>query len=506
MIRLGLVLLVGCGGSQDRPLRVVEGPSIQRPDNPDIYLAREFEVRTNHPTRLQLEFDDREIQITEWSTTHRVPLLGLRADRAYDLKVNLVDRQGRSRTLERTFETLQLPVALPQMEILAHDPEAVEPGFLLIGFHIKTGGPTILVVYDDELEPVWVYDSAEPWTDMRINESGNLYCLNGGTGVEIDFLGEYVHRWTHEPELDVDILWEGGRMHYDFLPTDEGFASITFDAVEIPEYPVDYDTPDVLDGPATIRTPNVVLMDREGGLIDKWPLYERLDPTRIGWNSLSWNRDVEAWDWGHANAVAPAPDGYLVSLRHQDVVVKLDLAGELQWILGNHDGWSPELEPFLLDPVGELEWQYHQHAPMVSEDGQIVVFDNHNRDFTPYDGVPDDAPPSVSRIVAFQVDPVAMTVEQTFSYEETVNGSVYSPVMGDADWQPQTGNVLATFASTNKEAEVSNLDNGWGKNAIRLIEVEPATGRAVLDVRFYSDPDVNPDGWWSPRTERIPAF
>ena len=502
---VALLLALGCSAPRDTPLRVTRGPLVALPANADVHLARVVELSTNQPTRLELDWGDGRAQWTEWSTEHRVPILGLHADRAYELTAHVYDTHGRSREVSARFETEPLAVALPEMHVLVHDVDAMEPGFTLIGFHFVKGGPTILVAYDADLEPVWVFDSADALSDLQVNARGTLYALQDGRGVELNFLGEYQRRWTAEPEFDYDILWEGGRLNYDFLPIDEGFASITFEPVEVDAFPIDYDTPEVLDGPTLIRTPNIVKMGEDGQQLDKWPLYERLDSTRIGFNSLNWHSGTESWDWAHSNAVTQAPDGFVVSLRHQDAVIKLDQKGDLVWILGNHDGWSAGFERYLLEPIGDLQWPFHQHGPMVSSDGQVVLFDNHNNGYSPYD-VPDELPENISRIAAFRVDEVAMTVEQTLSYSETIAGTIYSPVMGDADWQPTTGNVLAIFASTTQEAGVGNPDNGWGKNAIRLIEVDPTTAEVALDLRFTSDFAVNEDGWWSPRAERFPGF
>ena len=506
MRALPFALLCACAGPvTERPLRIVDGPKVLRPDNPDVHLARVLEVSSNRRSRLRLDVDGRALLATDWGTSHRGPLLGLRADTAYEVSGVLFDEGGREASFDAVFETPVLPVVLPELDVLAHNPSAAEPGHTLIGFHVYSGGPTVLVIYDEALAPIWVFDAPDPYSDLRMNAAGNLFALSAGDAVELDLLGRVLRRWTRDPTSESDILWEGGRFFYDFLPLEEGFASITFEAVDVPAFPSDYAFPETLDGPVDIRVPNVVTVGYDGALIAKWPLSERLDTTRISYNSLNWHGGTESWDWAHANAVATTPDGFLVSLRHQDAVVKLDRHGSLQWILGDHAGWSPDFAGVLLQPQGDLQWPYHQHAPMRSDDGEIVLFDNHNRGYTPY-AVPDELPETTSRVVAYRVDPVAMTVEQTWSYSDTVAGTVTSPVMGDADWLASTGNVLATFASTTKEAGVRNEDQGWGENAVRLIEVSPGSTSPALDVRFYSDGAVQPEGWWAPRAERIPSL
>jgi hypothetical protein len=155
--------------------------------------------------------------------------------------------------------------------------------------------------------------------------------------------------------------------------------------------------------------------------------------------------------------------------------------------------------------MGALDWPYHQHAPMQSATGEIVLFDNHNRGYTPYD-VPDLLPETTARVVAYRVNSADMTVEQVWSRRDTIAGSITSPVMGDADWLSETGNVMATYASTTHEEGVRNTERGWGENAVRLVEYRPGSSEVALDVRFSSDVGENPEGWWAPRAERIPSL
>jgi arylsulfate sulfotransferase len=81
-------------------------------------------------------------------------------------------------------------------------------------------------------------------------------------------------------------------------------------------------------------------------------------------------------DWTHANAIdyVPADGSLLVSLRHQDWVVKIDYGdgagtGEVIWRLGR-DGDFP-------DPPGLDSWFSHQHDAHFEGD-QLLIFDNGN--------------------------------------------------------------------------------------------------------------------------------
>ena len=113
-----------------------------------------------------------------------------------------------------------------------------------------------------------------------------------------------------------------------------------------------------------MRDGPVVEFFPDGTLRREWLLTDIIDPTRIGYDSL--NQTADGRDWAHANAVVydPSDDTFIASLRHQDAVIKFSRAtGELVWILGPHDNWTAEFQPFLLHPIDTpFEWQYHQHA------------------------------------------------------------------------------------------------------------------------------------------------
>ena len=87
---------------------------------------------------------------------------------------------------------------------------------------------------------------------------------------------------------------------------------------------------------------------------------------------------LPAVDWLHVNAVALSPtDGNLIlSVRHQDSVVKIDYRngagdGHVVWRLGE-DG------DFALEGAGADAWFSHQHNAHYVDDHTIVLFDNGN--------------------------------------------------------------------------------------------------------------------------------
>jgi hypothetical protein len=191
----------------------------------------------------------------------------------------------------------------------------------------------------------------------------------------------------------------------------------------------------------------------------------------------------------------------VVSVRHQDAVIELDRdTGALRWILANPANWSPELDALRLQPVGEpFAWPYHQHAPVLDDDGRLLLFDNGNSRTSPFTGVPE--PPLTdlySRIVEYRIDEDARTVEQLWEFQHP-DEQIWSGACGGAERQPVTGNVLSLWGYVT---HVDGYPFPGNAQSVRLIEFVPETGEVVLDLAFAAG-DAS---WHGYRAHRIPPL
>jgi hypothetical protein len=57
---------------------------------------------------------------------------------------------------------------------------------------------------------------------------------------------------------------------------------------------------------------DIVQFGFDGAVRSRWPLVERLDPQRIGFDSLDLLGG--GYDWSHANAIVEDPGGFVVSV------------------------------------------------------------------------------------------------------------------------------------------------------------------------------------------------
>jgi hypothetical protein len=179
--------------------------------------------------------------------------------------------------------------------------------------------------------------------------------------------------------------------------------------------------------------------------------------------------------------------------------------GELKWILGTHANWSPEFQPYLLNPVGEpFEWQYHQHAPTITPSGTILVFDNGNYRASPFDGkTKTPILKNYSRAVEYAIDEKNMEVRQVWEYGKNIAQPLFAGHIGDANLLKTTGNVLITFGGISVTDGVTNSSLGLGEISTRIIEVTHDTPAVkVFDIMLY-DPALRAR-LQVYRSERIP--
>ena len=526
-----MVLLGGIAGAQfqrrgfggldsESALRFTRKPGLRRNPNPAVPLAAIADFATSKPARVSIFRKDEGGQQLLWQSTvrrgeHSIPVLGLRPNRTESISVTMADTDGSELTSSNIeIVTDPLPGAFPSLEVTVSDPGKMEPGVTL--FNVSSPSLSafgMLVAVDQRGEVIWYYRADKPIGDARRMRNGNLIFLDAAGAAEIDVLGNLIRRWqpARAPAIDPDVFTipvETDMFHHEISETSSGrFLTLSTELRRYGGYPSSETDP--LSVPETADVAGDVLVEfrADGAIVNQWSLLNILDPYRIGFGSLGSQWDFiysEAAngtrDWSHANAIIPDPsdDSLIVSLRHQDAVIKVGrTTGNLIWILGNHHEWNPPWNRYLLRPTGNLQWPYHQHAPKISERGTLLLFDNGNFRRRPFDELPGE---NYSRAVEFAIDPQSMTVSQVWSYGGPDDEMFFSNAFGDADWMPLTGNVLITDGSrTGAGPSPSRFS--------RIVEVthtQPA--RKVFEL-IVKDPLAGPSlGWRVYRSERLSSL
>jgi arylsulfate sulfotransferase len=489
-------------------LAIVSGPTLTMDPNAKTPLAGVVEAETNIASRATLTItgagDLFTVEYPEYQTNHYLLVLGLKPGNIYSVDVEFFDQVGGSISsggLQAVAPAL--PADFPNVTVFVSTPSLMEPGFTLIDrFRREPGNPdpAYAIIFNADGDVVWFTHGAGG--DMEQAPSGALRLGPGSTAYEWDMLG------TRTSSIPLTGFTTG--LHHDLFHTIYGtFMGLDRNLIIESDYPTSETDPEAPTAEATLRDEPVVEFDRDGNLLNTWPMAGLIDTTRIGYDALNLFPDGSQ-DWVHSNAVwhDPRDDSVLVSLRHQDAVLKFSrYTGELIWILGNHANWKPAWQPFLLTPVGSpFDWQYHQHAPMVTGDGTILLFDNGNYRASPFDGnpkLPDDQ--SASRAVEYAIDEANMEVTEVWEWGLDVPDPLYSYYISDADWQPQTGNILIDFGGHTYYDHELIATFGWGERAVRIVEVTHDTPAVkVFDLIMYNPDPIGRIA--SFRAERIPSL
>jgi hypothetical protein len=499
-------------------LEIIGTPNLTMDPNGVTPLAGVVEFSTDLPSRVTLNIsngvDRWSREFTDYQTQHYLPVLGLKPSNSYSIEIVITDEDNNQLTVSPSLlaNTGPLPDDFPNITVLVSEPSRMESGYTLLDKFTRSpvGLPPDQIpdgtltkysmILDNRGSVVW-YSVLGPIMDIEQLPNGNLtYKINSGI-IEIDLLGN-IQKIT---PLDT------GPLHHEaFLEKSGRILSLTKEAIEVDGYPSSYTDPNAPVENTTIEDNPIVEFSSDGTIVNRWRLSDMLDTKRIGYSSRIIHElsGIPAYDWAHANAVIhdPSDDSILVSVRHQDVVIKFSrITGTLQWILGNHSNWPMDLQPFLLTPVGApFEWQYHQHAHTITPSGNVLMMDNGNFRASPFDGntLRLDSE-NYSRAVEYSIDEENMEIEQYWEYGSQVDQRYYSPSRGDADWMKETGNVLITYADVVFVGGVSSESLGMGAKHTRIVEVDHTEqANKVFEVAIYNTTPASAIITY--RSERIP--
>lgn len=448
---------------------------------PKAPLSGVLTVVTDEPSRVTVRVNDGmgewERRFFQYDTHHSLPLHGFKPGRSNVITVTVHDRERNQVTAGETlvFVTSPLPVEFPNIRLQKAEPERMEPGFTLFRVDVQFTAYDYVVILDQAGEVVW-YDETPSTADVRQLENGNLFMPTLSNFLEMNLLAEEVRTWTPPTQLAIDP--------HDGVLTDHGTILYLAHATNsVTEYPTSVTNPEAPTATAKVYYQKFVELSlANSAVLQTWDPLHVLDPRRI---SYLVGRISRGWDAHHSNAIIEDPkDGDLiVSMRHQHAVVKFDReTGAIRWILGPHENWGPDWQPYLLTPVGTpFEWQYAQHAPVPTPEGTLVIYDNGNDRALPFDSkLPDEQ--NYTRAVEYEINEETMEVRQVWEYGKNAEERLYTPFKGNASPLPKTGNVLIGFSAVTLVNGVSPSPTGAG-TMVRIQEVtREAEAEVVWDV------------------------
>ena len=407
------------------------------------------------------------------SREHFLPIYGLYAD--YDNTVTTsYEINGQKNISVLDIKTDPLPESVARAEITSANTEQLDNQL----YFFSPSGNNLSAAYDINGDVRWYLDQKTAWDNARL-KNGHLLISTERlmntpyymTGLyEIDLLGKIYNEYTIP-----------GGYHHDYFEMPNGNLLIASDNFAITNNTVeDY----------------LIEIERESGkIIKQFDLKDVLPTTSTG------NENYSEADWFHNNSVWYDKNSSTVILsgRHQDAVVALDYAtGSLKWILGDKTNWPEEYAEYFFTPVGEnFEWQWSQHAAMLTPEGNIFLFDNGNNksklsdNYTP-------AAESYSRGVMYHIDYDAKTIEQIYQYGKERDAEFYSPYISDVDYLEADHYLISSGGIVKKNGEAQNQPAGIAEaDELSSITVEQKAGETIFEIRL----PIN-----TYRAEKMPAY
>ena len=495
IVNYSQVLIVGAGGvdgMDESGLRFIQKPVVQPNPNTAAPLVALVTFKVNRSVtttarisdgrnRWELSFDNTRVP------EQGLPIVGCRPDRRHEITLTIEDsRDGRIVSDALVFHTPKLPsdpAEFPDIHITKNDAVRVEPGFRLFNPRRRITRSTqlgnsreqtfgeafgMLLMVDQQGEVVWYYRTESRIAGFEYVQNGHiLYVTADYRLVEIDLAGNKIRSWYAEERpqggdsvsTPVKIL----TIHHDagLLPNGNLLA-LSSERRQVENYYTDEYDSEAAPASRWVMGDRAVEFTPDGHIVWEWHAFEHLPVMRIGYETYTkyWERRgfSETADWSHANGITELEDGsVLINFRIQSAVIKIDKAsGEIIWIFGEATGWPSELQEKVVTLEGAGRWFWHQHAPVITARGTLLLFDNGNYRARPFDE-PTPVAETWSRAVEYEVDEKSLTARQVWSSETADEDRYVTLAMGSVSELPSTGNVLVGYGAVLDPEHVKEI-------------------------------------------------
>ncbi len=376
-------------------------PAVTSTTNPLVALYSAPACWSGH---LRVQFRTSGAGSESWTSTAAQPcrpgqsltfiVAGLRADTPYLLRSALTTESGTRTSPARPFTTGSLPsdLTFPAFTVsLGPHPLFDRSDSLLL--HLLTPvvhrapnpvatdlvGRVVWYYAPSDLTAVWPVNIAPGGTILLLGR--DRYHARGEDVLrEIDLTGQTL-RETNIDALNAQLAARRAEPIY----------SLDHEALRLPngDTAVLGTTQRTINGQDAEGTMLLVL-DANFQVAWAWDAFDHVDPEQWqpilggtcadsdGGVGLCGLPDPQAQDWFHANAIgwSPADHDLILSLRHQDWVIKIDYrdgqgTGQVLWRLGRNGD-------FTLTSDDPFPWFSHQHSVSYVDPSTLVVFDNGN--------------------------------------------------------------------------------------------------------------------------------
>ena len=387
-------------------------------------------------------------------TEHYLPIYGLYAGRENKVTIKCGDEEK-----ELTIKTDELPDDFILPTSVKKDESKLSND--LYFYTPSSSGYT--AAYDVNGDVRWYLTESAIWEINRLD--------NGRLLVSTERLAEVPYYSTGLYEMDMlgKIYTEyslPGGYHHDYYEMENGNLLVASD--------------DFNNDSGTAEDYVVEIDRKTGNIVKTFDLKDILKMT--DGKSENW---IE-YDWFHNNSVwyDKKTNSITLSGRHQDAVINIDYdTGKLNWILGDPEGWSDEYQKYFFKPVGDnFEWQWSQHAAMITPEGYVFLFDNgNNKSKNEKNYV--KAEDSYSRGVMYKIDTDKMTIEQVWEYGKERGSDFYSPYISDVDYLDKNHYIVHSGGISYKDGKIQNQPAGLaGSDTLKSDTVELLDDEVIFEM------------------------
>jgi len=480
-------------------------------------LAGLLQLTTDRDSRISVLVSDGtgiwERDFYDYATNHSVPLLGFKPDQTNQILVTVYDKDRNAYTDRQllTFVTAPLPTNFPTYTVLTNQPGIMEPGYLLfMVINRKVPNVGYITFMDNSGEVVW-YCPIPSTVDVEARQldNGDLFVQQQSPSnnfLEINMLGETVRTWNAPASYPVNA--------HEGLVTDHGTILYLSDVSQVVS---NFPSSDTISN-APLETTNVddnpvvEISFTNSALLKAWSPLSMLDPTRVTYltHGIA-SGSPDGVDNEHANAIIDDTndESIIVSLRNQNAVFKFSRStSQLKWILGPHALWGTNWQPYLLTPIGTpFDWNYGQHAPELTPQGTLLVYNDDNYQSSPFDPTVADSS-NCSSAVEYNINEANMEVSEVWNSSwQTNQDRLFTPYVGRVQWLPQTRNVLVDYGAVTYINRVHPSSHAPNASMVRIMEyTHDPVPQVVFDLSFFDYNNAEPSyaGYICYRAYQIP--
>ena len=421
-----------------------------------------FETKNDVTPKVTVVGKDNNTTITHTfqnTTKHYLSIYGLYPD--YENKVIIEYKEkGKQIKKEVTIKTDKLPDNFPLPTSVNSKKEELGTEF----YFYTPSSKGYSCAYDMNGDVRWYLTHYAIWDNTRL-KNGNMLVSTERlintpyymTGLyEIDMFGKIYKEYSLP-----------GGYHHDYYEMPNGNLLVATD---------DFDNKY-----GTVEDYIVELDRKNGKIVNKIDLKNILkmtDGKSENWTSYDWFHNNSVWYDEKTNSIT-------LSGRHQDAVINIDYnTKKLNWIIGDSKNWSKDYQKYFFKKVGEnFEWQWSQHAAMITKEGYVFLFDNGNNKSKIKDNyVPADK--SYSRGVMYKINKKNMTIEQIWEYGKERGSDFYSPYISDVDYLSKNHYIVHSGGIVKEDGKPSNQPAGLsaGNLALKSDTVELLNDKVIFEL------------------------